>query len=208
MFSRSSSSAKADIRCKTYSFLLVWRMRRITLDPACLRNLLDYDPLSGILTWRSREPYQFRSGRVAAAHLCRRWNRDFAGKTALAAQCQKRFVGYVLGTRVFAHCVIWAWMTGEWPTLEIDHIDGDGFNNRWANLRQVSHRQNGMNTKRPSDNTSGHIGVSKMRCGRWQAYINRNRKRVSLGRFSTIEDAIAARRTAQVCEGYHPNHGR
>lgn len=151
----------------------------------------------------------FAKGQQSAEHVCKRWNLKHAGKPALTTICHgSYFVGTLLGGHARAHRVIWVWMTGKWPEREIDHIDGDGLNNRWANLRDVAHHVNGQNSRLPSDNTSGVVGVSQMRDGRWQAYINRDRKRVNLGAFKTKNAAIAARRNAETECGYHANHGR
>ena len=179
------------------------------IDPALLPHLLTYDPETGALTWRERPVSMFARGKQTAEHVCARWNNKHAGEPAFTSKLQGRyFVGTLLGSNVRAHRVIWAIMTGEWPEHEIDHIDGNGLNNRWANLRDVSHDANGKNSKRPSDNTSGIVGVSQMRDGRWQAYINRDRKRINLGAFKAKGDAIAARKSAEVECNYHRNHGR
>lgn len=76
----------------------------------------------------------------------------------------------------------------------IDHIDGNGLNNCSENLRFVIPSQNSMNQKIRNDNTSGHKGISW--CPdreKYQVYINIDRKRKSLGRYKTIEEAIYVR---------------
>ncbi len=99
-------------------------------------------------------------------------------------------------------------MTGAMPCDEIDHIDHDRCNNRWENLREVTHRENSMNTSMRSDNTSGAMGVSfAKREQKYNAYIHVDGKRKSLGYFEDINDAIAARVAAEVEFGYHVNHG-
>jgi hypothetical protein len=66
----------------------------------------------------------------------------------------------------------------------VDHINGNKLDNRKANLRLCTHKENIQNSKLPSDNTSGYKGVSldKSR-NKWLSYISINRKFKYLGRF-------------------------
>jgi hypothetical protein len=76
---------------------------------------------------------------------------------------------------------------------KVDHADGDGLNNRWANLRLCNHAQNIANANRPLG-TSGYRGVTyAKRSGNWAAQITTNGSpRRGLGRFSTAADAARA----------------
>lgn len=76
---------------------------------------------------------------------------------------------------------------------EVDHIDGNGLNNRRSNLRLASRTQNNQNKRRYCNNRSGYKGVhwNKQR-GKWQADIRVNGKLKYLGRYSLPEDAYAA----------------
>jgi len=56
------------------------------------------------------------------------------------------------------HRLIFLWHNG-WVPFEIDHIDGNPLNNKIENLRVATHSQNGANTARRADNTSGEKGV-------------------------------------------------
>lgn len=177
--------------------------------PELLQILLDYDPETGSLHWRKRDRTMFSNCPLRPAHEVRdRWNTKNAGRPALTTLTHNGYMfGTLFGRSVRAHHVIWAMMTGKWPTAQIDHINGIRTDNRWANLRQVQPSENSQNMCLPGNNTSGRIGVSRGRRG-WQAYINRNRKRVSLGDFATFEEAVRVRAAAEVECGYHPNHGR
>lgn len=75
----------------------------------------------------------------------------------------------------------------------VDHVDGDGLNNRRSNLRLASHSENGRNSRTPATNVSGFKGVSwdRSRC-KWQAHIRVNGKSKNLGRFDSAELAHAA----------------
>ena len=110
------------------------------------------------------------------------------------------------------HRLSWLWNTGSFPDkgIEIDHIDGNKDNNMFDNLRTVTRSQNCKNTKIRSTNKSGCVGVHLVkRSGKYQARINDfNGKRIVLGTFVSFEDAVKARKDAEVLYGYHPNHGR
>ena len=84
--------------------------------------------------------------------------------------------------------------------LEIDHIDGDGLNNRRENLRVVTHSQNLMNQGPRSNKdsySSRFVGVSYSKANKkWQAYIKAGDRQKHLGRFLTEELALKARQEA------------
>lgn len=80
----------------------------------------------------------------------------------------------------------------------VDHVNRNGLDNRRSNLRPATNKQNQENMKVPSDNKSGHKGVSYCRTRHhWRACIGHNNKVISLGRFDTLEEAIAARQAAE-----------
>ena len=83
--------------------------------------------------------------------------------------------------------------------------------NRISNLRECIPTENSMNAALPSNNTSGHIGVSlDKRSGRWEAHIGMpgTGRKLSLGLFDSMDFAIVARKAAERALGYHRNHGR
>jgi len=81
--------------------------------------------------------------------------------------------------------VVWAFMTGSWPTKEIDHIDRNAYNHSWWNLREVSRRENMLNTRR------ARSGAYK--CGSsWVSRIHIHGQNIQLGRFNTKAEAQAA----------------
>jgi len=80
-------------------------------------------------------------------------------------------------------------LTG-WP--RVDHINGDGLDNRRANLRAATSSQNSANSRLATTNTSGYKGVTYFRrTGRWRAYLGGHRQR-HLGYFDTPEEAARA----------------
>ena len=110
-------------------------------------------------------------------------------------------IGYVViqvnSRKIHAHRLAWFYMTGEWPSHQIDHINRNRSDNRFCNLRPVTSAENMQNTTDRTNNTSGHRGVTwhKQR-QKWQAQISVNNKHKYLGLFDNLEDAIAARTNA------------
>lgn len=73
----------------------------------------------------------------------------------------------------------------------VDHINGDGLDNRRQNLRLADRSHNQANRGKPKSNTSGYKGVGRRR-GRWWAYIKVDNKMRYLGMFDVPEDAARA----------------
>ncbi|MEG1462635.1 MAG: HNH endonuclease [Anaerorhabdus sp.] len=85
--------------------------------------------------------------------------------------------------------------------MEVDHINGDCLDNRRENLRICTHQENLSNRKKRLDNKSGYPGVfwyTHCKTPAWVAYIKVNYKRIHLGQFRVLEDAIKARRDAEL----------
>jgi hypothetical protein len=82
------------------------------------------------------------------------------------------------------------------PTVEVDHRDGNGLNNRRrSNLRVCSHSQNGANQKKHKNNTSGFKGVVLYKDNRsrpWCARIKVEGRHIYLGYFATPDEAAKA----------------
>jgi hypothetical protein len=93
----------------------------------------------------------------------------------------------------------------------IDHINHDGMDNRRSNLRKANQSVNNMNKSMRQDNSSGTMGVYRRRRKvgyRYIAEIKKAGKMINLGSFTDKQDAIAARKAAEVKYGFHPNHGK
>lgn len=133
---------------------------------------LTYDPETG--TFRHSRGH--RAGRIAGTVT------------------KRGYIQLVIDGRTFlAHRVAWFFGFGEWPAREIDHINGCKSDNRLANLREVDHALNMENYRRPrSDSTSGYLGVSKARRGRFQSKIQVSGKTKFLGLFDTAHEAHQA----------------
>ena len=105
------------------------------------------------------------------------------------------------------HRIIFKMVYG-WEPENIDHIDGNGCNNRLENIRASNPVENHQNVRKSTRNTSGVVGVSLTRDKRrWRARIRVGKTDVLLGEFRNFDDAVKVRRDAEVEYGYHPNHG-
>ncbi len=146
------------------------------LTAARLRELLSYDPDTGLFRWKVQTSKRVKVG-------------DIAGTLVK--------IGYISisidADMIRAHRLAWLYVHGSWPTGDIDHIDGNRANNRWSNLRDVTRSMNAQNLKRAhADNAaSGLLGVYRDK-KKWAASLTVNGKRHRLGNFTTPEEAHAA----------------
>lgn len=83
---------------------------------------------------------------------------------------------------IVAHKVAWFLHTGAWPTGQIDHINRIRGDNRWANLRQVTPKENAQNRALPTRDPN----VKRCPEGYWEV-IHRGRPE---GQFLTYEEAV------------------
>ena len=173
-------------------------------DPKTMRDLFDYNPETGDLIWKPRPIEMFPTENAFNG-----WNTRYAGKIAGSFYSNGYMRVGLFGRDHLAHRVVWAWVYGNWPKKQIDHINGVRDDNRIANLRDVSRRENHKNVAKPINNTSGRIGVCWDNTrGKWLAYIKIRPKFINLGTFDSFEDACEARVKAEKKYGFHENHGR
>ena len=156
-----------------------------------LKELLHYDPDTGVFTWIARPSMAVHSG-------------DTAGSV-------DRF-GYahigIRGRIYLAHRLAWLYVYGVWPKDQIDHINHGRGDNRIINLREANSTDNNQNRSIPNINTSGICGVQwhKLR-KRWYTAITANGERIYLGCYSDFFEACCARKSAENRHGFHINHG-
>lgn len=164
-----------------------------------LRSILAYDPMTGDLVWRRR---------TGDDSWSRQFNDKFAGRVAGAVESQVytrkkdgRQTVYryrrvqIEGTRYEAHRLAIKMTTGEEPPC-VDHIDGDGLNNRWDNIRPASLADN-VHSGVPHS-ASGFKGVYPGKRGKWRATVGLNGTSVRVGgrEFDTPQEAAVARHRA------------
>ena len=138
------------------------------------------------------------------------WKQDRGGnrcKGKAAGTKNGRYLQIQLYAKAYkVHRLIFALFNGFWPN-EIDHINGDAFDNRIENLRAATRSQNCQNTKTQHNNTSGVRGVCwHKRLKKWQVRIGNSAKRIHLGYFDNFELAELVAIEARV--KYHGNFAR
>jgi hypothetical protein len=146
-----------------------------------LNELLRYEPETGHLTWKTTR------GRAVEGQT--------AGWQNLALKSTTPYLKIQIDQKAyFAHRVAYCLHTGVDPLgKQVDHIDGNGLNNTWSNLRLASGSQNCANTGIRSSNTSGYKGVHYYkRNKKWGAIIRDGGRSQFLGLFSTPELAHMA----------------
>lgn len=81
--------------------------------------------------------------------------------------------------------------------LVIDHINGDGLDNRSCNLRAATPRENSCNARMRIDNTVGYRGVAPSG-NKWYAQIRVNGVSLYLGTYTAKIDAAIAYNEAAI----------
>jgi hypothetical protein len=129
-----------------------------------LRELLHYDPETGLWTRLTSPRYGLDAGTAAGS-------RAVSGHLTIQID----------GRSYYAHRLAFFWMTGAWVP-EVDHRDTDKANNRWSNLRAATRQQNNANKTVNRNNQLGLKGVSRFR-SRFRARMMVDRKEIPLGVF-------------------------
>jgi len=152
----------------------------------------------GSLHWRERTADMFTdSERFDAEARANMWNGRCAGKRADRPRTDGRYrVISFMGRTYLAHRVIWMMVYGSAPDL-IDHMNGEGCDNRIENLRSVDGFINQRNRVSRHPNTSGATGVSK-HAGKWKVSAGGK----FLGVHADFDDAVAARKEGERQLGY------
>lgn len=144
-----------------------------------LLDAVKYDPATGVFTW------------------ARSWTwigKVFKEGAELGSNERRYRVITLGGVRYKAHTLAVFYMLGRWPSGIVDHIDLDGFNNRWSNLREATVCENRQNARKYASNTSGHKGVVWLASVQaWQVRVSANGVRHFVGYFKDLAEAAKAR---------------
>jgi hypothetical protein len=176
--------------CKKIDTARKRELSRLSLTAEALRELLDYNPLTGIFIHRKLRPG------IYVGDLCG-WRDD---------------LGYIhirigVGKLYLAHRLAWLYVHGEWPKSELDHVNGDPSDNRIANLREAEHSQNMWNMVAPKHNTSGRKGVSWDNSRKqWRVTIRFNGTWKQIARVADFNTAVRLREEAE--QKYHGEFAR
>lgn len=166
----------------------------MTITQEELKKLLHYDPETGVFIRKVSTAKRMKIGDVAG------WITLSNGKSYIRMSISYK--------PYLAHRLAWLYMTGRFPSGEIDHINGNGLDNRFNNIREVLPQINMMNKRVYASNKSGISGVYwHNRDHVWSSSISINNTRVNLGCFDNIFDAACARKSAEFIYGFHENHG-
>lgn len=151
-----------------------------------VRHLLNYDPETGVLSWRVRPPNNVK-----------RVGDKAGGVNSIGYECVR--IDQVL---CLSHRVIWLWYYGYWPENNIDHINRTRNDNRIVNLREESQSCNAKNSEQRVGNR-GVKGVYERRDYKgWTASIKENYISTNLGSFKEFTEAVAHRLAAEQCLGW------
>lgn len=174
-----------------------------------LNECFSYCRDTGVLTWAYRPRHHFKTEPDWKAFLSRS-----AGKVAGFVSRPKRGGSYLrvkVNQKIYmCHRLIWVMVHGGIPEgMEIDHINGNGTDNRLNNLRLVTPSGNKKNRSLQSNNKSGYPGVSwDRRMKKWRCQAWSNGGYLGSSSHATLEEAVEARAEMIRGLGFHKNHGR
>ena len=150
------------------------------LTQSRLMQLLNYDPATGVFSWKIKSGGK-KAGSVAGIAHCK-------GYITIRGDYK-----YYL-----AHRLAFLYMKGEMPEF-VDHKNGVRNDNRWSNLRPATATENMQNMGVRKDNTSGHSGVYWNRAlGKWHVRFKVNKKQCNFGYYENLSDAVIAASEARV----------
>jgi len=139
-----------------------------------LHDVLSYDPETGEFTWKVSPAYNIP-----------------AGSRAGCPNPQNGHAYIRIGGKAYgAHRVAWFMTYGEWPREYVDHIDGNPLNNRIANLREASHKDNCRNRKGMRQGLKG--AYLRRKDGWYVAKIRVDGRLIHIGCFPTERQAHEA----------------
>ena len=159
----------------------------MTITQEYLKSQLHYNKETGIFTRLVSQSNRIKVGSVAGS-----WDNEGYLRISVG------------GKRYLSHRLAWLYINGQLPKLQIDHINHNRSDNRIANIREVTQQDNLKNKSIQKNNNSGHPGVTWHKLHKkWSAQISIKGKYKHLGWFANIEDAINARKIANVEHNFH-----
>jgi hypothetical protein len=124
-----------------------------------VRSLFDYEPETGIFTWKVDRSTKVKAG-------------DVVGYININDGYRYTKIN---GTSYLVHRLIWLWQTGSWPREEMDHVNRIRNDNRLANLREATPSENAFNSSPNKDKPSSlPRGIYPTSNGKFRAGIGSN----------------------------------
>ncbi len=152
-----------------------------------LQECFTYDQSTGLLVWAHRPLHHFKG-----TYGFNIFEANYAGKQAFTCSDGGYYRGAINGAIYRAHRVIWKLMTGDEPEI-IDHVNGNGLDNSWGNLRAANPSGNARNARLRKDSKSGVKGVCwDQSVSKWMSQIRVDTRTKFLGHFDDKQEAYAA----------------
>jgi len=164
-------------------------MKREELTQERLKELLHYDPETGVFTWKERPLESFAN--VIAG---KRWNKRFANKKTVLSKSNRGNIIWLLGKIYLSRRLAWMYIYGKFPENGIDNIDGNKYNDSICNLRESTRTDDIHKCDNSRKNQKYMRGVSKINTKgkdgfQYCATITTNKKNIYLGGFLTEQEA-------------------
>jgi len=158
------------------------------LTQEMLKELLHYNPDTGIFTWTDKVRNKNRKGAIAGTTTSEGYRQIAIDRKS-----------YRVNRLAFL------FMEGYLPENCVDHINRVRNDDRWCNLREVSHQCNMRNKNTSYSNNSGVVGVHiENSVNKWKVTIGNGNKEMFIGRFVEFKEAVKARWEAEIKYKY-PN---
>ena len=154
--------------------MILSEARELELTQERLKELLDYDPLTGIFSSRAPRVGRPKSNKTKSLGCCNKHGYQVIG---------------VGGKRYSAHRLAWLFVYGRWPSCQIDHRNMDRCDNRLSNLREATPSENAAHGK--ARRGKAFKGAYRLR-NIWRSAITKNGKQFHLGVFDTEKEAHSA----------------
>ena len=170
------------------------KINKTDLTQDFLKTVLDYNPDTGHLTWKTKKYSKsvFKGHRAGSVHK--------SGYRLIT----------LFGTTYREHQLIWFYVHGYWAEI-IDHINQQTDDNRLCNLREVSHAENMKNLPLYKNSSTGIQGIylNKYK-DTWTSIIKHKGKKVFQKQYpyDELDRAIEERRAKLDELGFHINHGK
>ena len=154
------------------------------MDQQFIRECMDYNPKTGVCTWRKRPRHHFETD-----SKYRSINSRCAGQKMGTPNKAGGYLVVRINKRLYRlHRLIYLWMTGDLPYF-VDHMNRNTQDNRWNNLRAATHSQNQANNGRRR--TLPYRGIT-LRRSKYVAQCSYKGRPQYLGSFNNMEDAARA----------------